>query len=142
MEYLCCWKIMGFLVSFLRGVKKVCSECFKLAREEGFKDSAPVKMLNESVEKQGSRERQEGVDWEDVFALLDERETIAEHRAEVKKLAEKVMEIMDENLGYQKITSRPPSTAEYQTKTPPHSSAPRSATTRCAPTQRNRCQHR
>ena len=32
------------------------------------------------------------------------RETMAEYRAELKKLAEKMMEIMDENLGLSKAT--------------------------------------
>ncbi|KAJ6306928.1 hypothetical protein OIU78_022105 [Salix suchowensis] len=63
--------------------------------------------LLERVKKNG--EKLENVDWEDVITLLDNnewpsktpgfKETMTEYRAELKKLAEKVMEVMDENLG-------------------------------------------
>ncbi|KAA8546445.1 hypothetical protein F0562_002816 [Nyssa sinensis] len=98
----------GISVELLERVKKVCSECYKLEREEGFKNSTMVKLLNDSVEKK-SGNKLENVDWEDVFLLSDDnewpskilgfKETMAEYRAELKKLAEKVMEVMDENLG-------------------------------------------
>ncbi|XAR62840.1 Aminocyclopropanecarboxylate oxidase [Bertholletia excelsa] len=88
----------------------VCSECYKKEREEGFKKSTPVKMLNELMEKKsGDNMKLENVDWEDVFLLSEDNEwpsqtpgfeeTMAEYRSELKKLAEKVMEAMDENLG-------------------------------------------
>ncbi|GMH21600.1 hypothetical protein Nepgr_023442 [Nepenthes gracilis] len=102
----------GIPEELLERVKKVCSECFKLEREEGFKNSKPVKMMNEELDKQKDSGKLEGVDWEDVFILLDDnewppqtpgfKETMTEYRAEVKKLAEKMMEIMDENLGLPK----------------------------------------
>ncbi|GFY96554.1 2-oxoglutarate (2OG) and Fe(II)-dependent oxygenase superfamily protein [Actinidia rufa] len=95
----------------LEKVKKVCSECYKLEREESFKNSKKVKMLNDLVEKKIDH-KLENVDWEDVFLLSDEhewpsktpgfKETMVEYRSELKKLAEKVMEVMDENLGLPK----------------------------------------
>lgn len=54
-------------------VKKVAAECFKLEREEGFKNSAAVKKLNEFVEKK-SGEKLENFDWEDVFLLTDDNQ--------------------------------------------------------------------
>ncbi|XP_052202811.1 1-aminocyclopropane-1-carboxylate oxidase 5 [Diospyros lotus] len=116
----------GIGEELLDRVKKVASECFKQEREEGFKNSAPVKMLNDFVEKKKQKQKQElnttveddddekleSVDWEDVFLLSDDnhwpsntpgfKETMAEYRSELKKLAEKVMEVMDENLGLPK----------------------------------------
>ncbi|CAI9115484.1 OLC1v1016393C1 [Oldenlandia corymbosa var. corymbosa] len=103
----------GIPEELLEKVKKVSSECYKHEREEGFKNSKPVKMLEELLEN-NSNERLENVDWEDVFLLSDEnenewpsktaefKETMKEYRAELKKLGEKVMEIMDENLGLPK----------------------------------------
>ncbi|XP_043720733.1 1-aminocyclopropane-1-carboxylate oxidase 5-like [Telopea speciosissima] len=101
----------GISEELLERVKKVCSECYKLEREETFKNSKPVKMLNDLVEGK-SNEKLENVDWEDVFTLLDDqdwpseslefKETMAEYRYELKKLAEKLMEVMDENLGLPK----------------------------------------
>ncbi|XP_057490418.1 1-aminocyclopropane-1-carboxylate oxidase 5-like [Actinidia eriantha] len=92
----------------LERVKKLSFECYKLEREEGFKNSAVVKKLNDLVEKK-SGEKLENSDWEDVFLLSDDNdwpsktpgfnETMAEYRCELKKLAEKLMEVMDENLG-------------------------------------------
>ncbi|BFG18998.1 hypothetical protein CerSpe_052720 [Prunus speciosa] len=91
----------GISDELLERVKKVSSECFKLEREEEFKKSALVKSLN--------GQKLENVDWEDVFTLLDDnewpsktpgfKETMTEYRTELKKLAERVMEVMDENLG-------------------------------------------
>ncbi|XP_010270282.1 PREDICTED: 1-aminocyclopropane-1-carboxylate oxidase 5-like [Nelumbo nucifera] len=99
----------GVPVELLERVKRICSECYKLEREEGFNSSTPVKLLNDLVQVQSS-EKLENVDWEDVFTLTDEdsewpckhpefKETMTEYRHELKKLAEKVMEVMDENLG-------------------------------------------
>lgn len=60
-------------MDLLEKVKKEASECFKNEREEGFKNSKPVRMLKELVEKK-SDERLENVDWEDVFLLSDDKE--------------------------------------------------------------------
>ncbi|KAH6800022.1 2-oxoglutarate and oxygenase superfamily protein [Perilla frutescens var. hirtella] len=103
----------GISEELLERVKEVVSECYKVEREPGFELSKPVKMLKELEEKE-SDEKIENVDWEDVFLLTDEnddewpsktagfKETMKEFRGEVKKLAIKVMETMDENLGLQK----------------------------------------
>ncbi|OIT37593.1 PREDICTED: 1-aminocyclopropane-1-carboxylate oxidase 5 [Nicotiana attenuata] len=98
----------GISVELLEKVKRVSSECFKKEREENFKKSTAVKLLNEIVENNSSG----NVDWEDVFLLTDDnewpsnipqfRETMEEYRSELKKLAERVMEVMDENLGLTK----------------------------------------
>ena len=63
----------GISEELLEKVKKVASECFKLEREEGFKNSTKVKLLNELMEKK-STDRLENVDWEDVFLLSDNNE--------------------------------------------------------------------
>ncbi|XP_031281670.1 1-aminocyclopropane-1-carboxylate oxidase 5 [Pistacia vera] len=101
----------GISEELMEKVKMVAAECFKLEREEGFKNSAEVKKLNELAEKK-SGEKLENFDWEDVFLLTDDnewpsatpgfKETMAEYRSELKKLAERVMEVMDENLGLPK----------------------------------------
>ncbi|KAK6114929.1 hypothetical protein DH2020_033965 [Rehmannia glutinosa] len=103
----------GISEELLERVKKVASECYKLEREPFFKNSKPVKLLNELLEVK-SDEKVENVDWEDVFLLSDEndddwpsktpafKETMKEYRAELKKLAIRVMETMDENLGLPK----------------------------------------
>ncbi|KAI6690974.1 hypothetical protein NL676_027802 [Syzygium grande] len=97
----------GIPEELLERVKRVSTEFYKLEREENFNKSTPVKLLNES-----DGEKVENVDWEDVITLLDDnewpsntpgfKETMAEYRAKLKKLAEKVMEVMDENLGLPK----------------------------------------
>ncbi|KAI5589287.1 hypothetical protein BDE02_05G152200 [Populus trichocarpa] len=97
----------GIPEELLERVKKVSSEYFKLEREETFKNSTVAKTLNDLAGKK-SGEKLESVDWEDVITLLDNnewpsktpgfKETMTEYRAELKKLAEKVMEVMDENL--------------------------------------------
>ncbi|XP_039117079.1 1-aminocyclopropane-1-carboxylate oxidase-like [Dioscorea cayenensis subsp. rotundata] len=102
----------GISVELLERVKKVSSECFKLEREERFKDSSTVKLLNKLVDNEDQKTRLDDVDWEDVFILQDNnqwpsnppqfKETMKEYRAELKKLAEKIMEVMDENLGLEK----------------------------------------
>ncbi|EEF42099.1 1-aminocyclopropane-1-carboxylate oxidase 5 [Ricinus communis] len=101
----------GIPEELLERVKKVCSECYKLDREKKFKNSELVKRLNNLAEKKDG-EKLENVDWEDVFLLLDDnewpsktpgfKETMTEYRAELKRLAERVMEVMDENLGLPK----------------------------------------
>lgn len=102
----------GIPVELLERVKNVTSECYKLEREESFfKNSTPVKLLKELVDKK-SGGKLENIDWEDVFLLSDDnewppkttgfKETMTEYRSELKKLAEKLMEAMDENLGIPK----------------------------------------
>ncbi|NP_001266092.1 1-aminocyclopropane-1-carboxylate oxidase 5-like [Cicer arietinum] len=101
----------GIPEELLERVKKVSSEFYKLEREENFKNSTTVKLLNDIAEKKSS-EKLENVDWEDVITLLDNnewpentpcfRETMLEYRSELKKLAENIMEVMDENLGLPK----------------------------------------
>ncbi|XP_010908825.1 1-aminocyclopropane-1-carboxylate oxidase [Elaeis guineensis] len=105
----------GIPVELLERVKKVSSECYKL-RAEAFRKSNPVRLLNRLVDQEGEEignvERLDNVDWEDVFILQDDnewpstppefKETMKEYRRELRKLAEKLMEIMDENLGLEK----------------------------------------
>ncbi|XP_072950361.1 1-aminocyclopropane-1-carboxylate oxidase-like [Typha angustifolia] len=101
----------GISVELLERVKKVCSECYKL-REESFKQSNPVKLLNKLVEEEGEGvgvQKLDDLDWEDVFTLQDDnqwpsqppefKETMMQFRKEIKNLAEKITEIMDINLG-------------------------------------------
>ncbi|KAE8674549.1 1-aminocyclopropane-1-carboxylate oxidase [Hibiscus syriacus] len=93
----------GISVELLERVKKVSSEFYKLEREENFNKSKVVELLDESGELL------EDADWEDVVTLLDDnewpsktpgfQETLKDYRFELKKLAEKVMQVMDENLG-------------------------------------------
>ncbi|XP_073276475.1 1-aminocyclopropane-1-carboxylate oxidase 5-like [Primulina huaijiensis] len=104
----------GISEDLLERVKKVASECYEFEREPGFKNSKPVNLLKELVEKKSDDSLVENVDWEDVFLLSDDnhdewpsktpgfKETMKEYRAELKKLAFKVMEAMDENLGLPK----------------------------------------
>ncbi|XP_074561866.1 1-aminocyclopropane-1-carboxylate oxidase-like [Curcuma longa] len=104
----------GISEELLERVKKVCSECYKL-REESFHESTPVRSLNELVDRESQGEavkKLKDVDWEDVFVLQDDNawpsnphdfmETMKEYRVELRKLAEKVMELMGENLGLEK----------------------------------------
>ncbi|KAK6246266.1 hypothetical protein SCA6_009356 [Theobroma cacao] len=96
----------GIPEELLERVKKVSTKFYKLEREDNFKNSKLVNLLDETGE------RLENVDWEDVITLLDDNEwpsktpgfeeTMKEYRFELKKLAEKVMEVMDENLGLPK----------------------------------------
>ncbi|KAK2443937.1 1-aminocyclopropane-1-carboxylate oxidase [Trifolium repens] len=100
----------GIPEELLERVKKVSTEFYKLEREENFKNSTTVKLLNDIAEK--SSEKLENVDWEDVITLLDDnewpentpsfRETMLEYRSELKKLAESLTDVMDENLGLPK----------------------------------------
>ncbi|KAK4392727.1 1-aminocyclopropane-1-carboxylate oxidase 5 [Sesamum angolense] len=55
----------GISEELLDRVRKVVTECYKLERETGFKNSKPVQLLNELLEKKSS-EKVENVDWEDV----------------------------------------------------------------------------
>ncbi|GMN45526.1 hypothetical protein TIFTF001_014716 [Ficus carica] len=101
----------GIPEELLERVKKVCSDCFKIEREDDFNNSKAVKLLNELAQNNNGQ-KLDNADWEDVFTLMDDtewpsktpgfKETMAEYRAELKKLAEKVMEVMDENLGLPK----------------------------------------
>nr|QEN91962.1 1-aminocyclopropane-1-carboxylate oxidase [Lonicera macranthoides] len=101
----------GISEELLERVRKVCADCYKTEREGNFKNSKPFKALEELVQNKGEG-KVENVDWEDVFLLSDSnewpsntpgfKETMAEYRVELKKLAEKVMEVMDENLGLTK----------------------------------------
>ncbi|WCJ44423.1 2-oxoglutarate (2OG) and Fe(II)-dependent oxygenase superfamily protein [Euphorbia peplus] len=101
----------GISEELLERVKKVSSECYEKEREEMFNNSEMVNTLKDLAEKNNG-EKLENVDWEDTFLLLDDnhwptvtpgfKETMAEYRAEVKKLAERIMEVMDENLGLPK----------------------------------------
>ncbi|CAL4985403.1 unnamed protein product [Urochloa decumbens] len=102
----------GIPDELLERVKKVCSDSYKL-REQGFKESNPVvKALAELVEKEGeglAPRKIENLDWEDVFTLHDDlpwpsnppsfKETMMEYRKELKKLAEKMLGVMEELLG-------------------------------------------
>ncbi|KZV46815.1 1-aminocyclopropane-1-carboxylate oxidase 5-like [Dorcoceras hygrometricum] len=104
----------GISEDLLERVKKVASECYKFERQPGFENSKPVNLLKELVEKKSEESLVESIDWEDVFLLTEEnhdewpsktpgfKETMREYRAELKKLAIKVMEVMDENLGLPK----------------------------------------
>ncbi|CAL1412531.1 unnamed protein product [Linum trigynum] len=98
----------GISEELLERVKKVCTEFFKLEREQNFKQSPLFKSLSDLPDGQ----MLENVDWEDVITLLDHnewpsqtpgfKETMTEYRAELRKLADQVMEVMDENLGLPK----------------------------------------
>lgn len=63
----------GIPEELLERVKKVSSEFYKLEREESFKSSIPVKLLNELVAKKSSN-KVDTVDWEDIFLLSDHNE--------------------------------------------------------------------
>ncbi|MCI76553.1 1-aminocyclopropane-1-carboxylate oxidase 5-like, partial [Trifolium medium] len=63
----------GIPEELLERVKKVSTEFYKLEREENFKNSTTVKLLNDIAEKK-SNEKLENVDWEDVITLLDDNE--------------------------------------------------------------------
>ncbi|PPS08451.1 hypothetical protein GOBAR_AA12185 [Gossypium barbadense] len=57
----------GIAEELLERVKKVSSEFYKVEREENFKNSKVVNLLNESGD-----EKLENVDWEDVITLTDD----------------------------------------------------------------------
>ncbi|KAL5204247.1 hypothetical protein ABZP36_009118 [Zizania latifolia] len=102
----------GIPDELLERVKKVCGDIYKL-REDGFEESNPtVKALARLVdqESEGLMVRKiEDMDWEDVFTLQDDlswpsnppafKETMMEYRRELKKLAEKLLGVMEELLG-------------------------------------------
>ncbi|KAK5840375.1 hypothetical protein F383_32386 [Gossypium arboreum] len=99
----------GIAKDLLERVKKVSTDFYKLEREENFKNSKVMKLLNETCDK-----KLENVDWEDIITLTDDnvnewpsqtpgfKETFKEFRYELKKLAEKILEVLDENLGLPK----------------------------------------
>ncbi|AQK42180.1 1-aminocyclopropane-1-carboxylate oxidase15 [Zea mays] len=101
----------GIPLELLERVKKVSSDCYRL-REAGFKASEPVRTLEALVDAERRGEvvaPVDDLDWEDIFYIHDGcqwpseppafKETMREYRAELRKLAERVMEAMDENLG-------------------------------------------
>ncbi|KAK2972415.1 hypothetical protein RJ640_026987 [Escallonia rubra] len=55
------------------GFFQVSSQCYKMEREESFKESTPVQLLDELVQKK-SGDKLENVDWEDVFLLSDDND--------------------------------------------------------------------
>ncbi|KAG8499365.1 hypothetical protein CXB51_005820 [Gossypium anomalum] len=99
----------GISEDLLERVKKVSIDFYKLEREENFKNSKVMKLLNETGDK-----KLENMDWEDIITLTDDnvnewpsqtprfKETFKEFRYELKKLAEKILEVLDENLGLPK----------------------------------------
>jgi aminocyclopropanecarboxylate oxidase len=61
-------------------VKLVCSQQYKIDREQHFKDSSPVRALNKAIEaeaqaKGNNVEKVENLDWEDVFQVHEMKET-------------------------------------------------------------------
>lgn len=59
-------------------VKEVCSQQYKINREQHFKDSSPVRELNKAIEaelKGNNVEKIENLDWEDVFQVHEMKET-------------------------------------------------------------------
>eukprot|EP01018_Ginkgo_biloba_P006766 Gb_20200 [translate_table: standard] len=106
--------------SQLDSVKKVCSENYKFTREKKFSESLPVKMLNnalvEIVNNSSTEPKKiENVDWDDVFLMnymeescvwpsdpSDFRETMEKLAKEVFKVAEKLLELLSENLRLEK----------------------------------------
>eukprot|EP01018_Ginkgo_biloba_P007270 Gb_20808 [translate_table: standard] len=70
----------GIPHSLLDRVKRVCSENYKLAREQKFREAFPVKMLNSVLlEAKNNNWDQpktiENVDWEDVITIQHMEET-------------------------------------------------------------------
>ncbi|KAL0451837.1 UNVERIFIED_CONTAM: Chaperone protein ClpB [Sesamum latifolium] len=63
----------GISEELLNRVKKVATECYKLEQDASFKNSKPVQLLKELMEKNND-EKIENVDWEDVFLLSDEND--------------------------------------------------------------------
>ncbi|KAG0503983.1 hypothetical protein HPP92_004055 [Vanilla planifolia] len=102
----------GIPLDLLDRMKRVCDKCFKMAREGALRIPSQFGLFNELIDGGETGKRLDDVDWEDVFFCktitnglplpLDFKKTMTEYRAELKKLAEKVMEVMDENLGLEK----------------------------------------
>ncbi|KAH0849683.1 LOW QUALITY PROTEIN: hypothetical protein HID58_096182 [Brassica napus] len=97
----------GIPLELLNKVKKLASDCYKTEREEAFKTSTPVKLLNECLRKTLERSSRtltgkipQPNEWPSNTSGL--KETMVEYREEVRKLASKMMEVMDENLGLPK----------------------------------------
>ncbi|KAH9304176.1 hypothetical protein KI387_008580, partial [Taxus chinensis] len=99
-------------------VKKVCAEHYKINREQNFKDSLPVRALNNAIaaEAEGNTvDKIDNMDWEDIFQVhemrdtnswpsepRDFKETIEEFRSQIFALTEKLLEIISLNLGLEK----------------------------------------
>ncbi|GLJ28693.1 hypothetical protein SUGI_0565430 [Cryptomeria japonica] len=99
-------------------VKEVCSQQYKINREQNFKDSSPVRALNKAIDAQAKENnvaKIENIDWEDVFQVHEMKETnswpsepknfketIEEFRSQIFALTEKLLEIISENLGLEK----------------------------------------
>ncbi|KAG0503955.1 hypothetical protein HPP92_004027 [Vanilla planifolia] len=64
----------GIPLELLDRVKRVCDKCFKMEREEGFKDSRSVRLLNELIDGGETAKRLDNIDWEDVFFLQDDNQ--------------------------------------------------------------------
>ncbi|KAH9304100.1 hypothetical protein KI387_008504, partial [Taxus chinensis] len=59
-------------------VKKVCAEHYKINREQNFKDSLPVRALNNAIaaEAEGKTvDKIDNMDWEDIFQVHEMRDT-------------------------------------------------------------------
>jgi hypothetical protein len=59
-------------------VKEVCSQQYKLKREDNFKDSSPVRALNKAIEAEAKGinvGKIANLDWEDVFQVHEMKET-------------------------------------------------------------------
>ncbi|GLJ19087.1 hypothetical protein SUGI_0342780 [Cryptomeria japonica] len=99
-------------------VKEVCSQQYKINREQNFKDSLPVRALNRAIEaeaKGNNVDKIENMDWEDVFQVHEMKDTnswpsepkefkeiIEEFRSQIFNLTEKLLEIISESLGLEK----------------------------------------
>ncbi|GLJ19085.1 hypothetical protein SUGI_0342760 [Cryptomeria japonica] len=99
-------------------VKEVCSQQYKINREQNFNNSSPVRALNKAIEaeaKGNNLEKIENMDWEDVFQVHEMRDTnswpsepkdfkeiIEEFRNQIFNLTEKLLEIISESLGLEK----------------------------------------
>ncbi|GLJ19084.1 hypothetical protein SUGI_0342750 [Cryptomeria japonica] len=99
-------------------VKEVCSQQYKINRQQNFKDSLPVRALNRAIEaeaKGNNVEKIENMDWEDVFQVHEMKDTnswpsepkefkeiIEEFRNQIFNLTEKLLEIISESLGLEK----------------------------------------
>ncbi|GLJ58150.1 hypothetical protein SUGI_1421440 [Cryptomeria japonica] len=95
-------------------VKKVCSEHYKLNREQSFNASLPVRLLSNALDSDNA-DKIENVDWEDVIQIhemqetnswpsqpSDFKETIQEFRNKIFSLTEKLLEVISLNLGLEK----------------------------------------
>ncbi|GLJ19088.1 hypothetical protein SUGI_0342790 [Cryptomeria japonica] len=99
-------------------VKEVCSQQYKINREQNFKDSLPIRALNRAIEaeaKGNNVEKIKNMDWEDVFQVHEVKDTnswplepkdfkgiIEEFHSQIFNLTEKLLEIISESLGLEK----------------------------------------